>query len=91
MTNTTTPAPANETVVHYSHNNSGGYDWMDDDDWAALAARGWVLDTHNGLTYGADRTGLSRDEAIREWEAATGQSSTAEGCECCGPPHYFVS
>ena len=76
-------------TIHYSHNNSGGRDWLTADDWAALAARGWVLDTYEGRTYGADRTGLSLDEAIREWEVATGQPSTAEGCPCCGPPHYF--
>ena len=79
------------TVVHYSHNNSGGRDWMDADSWAALVTRGWVLDSFNGSIYGADRTGLSMDEAVAEWTIATGQDPNVDGCECCGPPHSFYS
>ena len=78
-------------VVHYSHNNSGGRDWLTADDWAALVARGWVLDGQGSRVYGADRAGLSLDAAVAEWEAATGQDSTVGGCPCCGPPHSFYS
>jgi hypothetical protein len=28
-------------------------------------------------------------EAIRSWEKATGLDASAEGCNCCGPPHRF--
>lgn len=28
-------------------------------------------------------------EAIRSWEKATGLDASAEGCNCCGPPHTF--
>lgn len=77
------------TVVRYSHNNSGGSDWLTADNWTALAARGWVLDGESGRFYGAERTGLSLDAAIAEWESITGADRTAEGCPCCGPPHFF--
>lgn len=28
-------------------------------------------------------------DAIRSFEAATGLDASAEGCNCCGPPHAF--
>lgn len=28
-------------------------------------------------------------DAIRSFEAATGQDASVEGCNCCGPPHSF--
>ena len=37
----------------------------------------------------ASREGLSMREAIAEWEAVTGESSSALGCSCCGTPHTF--
>lgn len=43
----------------------------------------------DALAREAWRTGLSMGDAIREWETATGQASTALGCNCCGPPHSF--
>ena len=79
-------------TVRYSHNNSGGRDWLTTADWHALAAAGWVLDPFEGDRYfGADRQGLTLDEAIAEWQAITGQDHTAEGCTCCGNPHYFYA
>lgn len=29
------------------------------------------------------------EDGIQEWEKITGQDSTDEGCNCCGPPHSF--
>ena len=29
------------------------------------------------------------EKAIARWELIVGQSSTDEGCNCCGPPHEF--
>lgn len=37
----------------------------------------------------ASREGLTLEEAVAEWEAITGQSANAEGCDCCGRPHSF--
>ena len=31
----------------------------------------------------------SIEEAKRSWENSIWRSSDDEGCECCGPPHYF--
>ena len=33
----------------------------------------------------------SIDAAISIFTAATGQDPYAEGCTCCGPPHYFYA
>lgn len=30
------------------------------------------------------------DEAIHQFEVLTRQSADAEGCNCCGRPHYFT-
>lgn len=29
-------------------------------------------------------------DALKEFEALTGQDVTSEGCNCCGPPHSFT-
>jgi len=90
--------------VEYSSNNSGGDWWLSDKDWYALEAAGWNVewrrDTkgmfHNGserwlgaLATNASREGLTLSEAIAEFERITGESADAEGCNCCGQPHYF--
>lgn len=76
--------------VRYSHNNSGGRDWLDKEDWAKLEAAGWKLESYGDKrTHSAVRTGLPLPIAIAEWEYILNMSSTDEGCECCGPPHDF--
>lgn len=32
----------------------------------------------------------SPQEGIAEWELITGEHATAQGCNCCGPPHSFT-
>lgn len=90
-------------VVEYSHNNSGGRWWLTDADWKALEAAGWVVEWKvpggfcvddegrflGALATEATRRGLSYEDAIAEWARITMQDPDAEGCECCGPPHYF--
>ena len=41
------------------------------------------------LAASATREGLSLHEAIQEWERVTHEDADAEGCSCCGRPHYF--
>lgn len=79
--------------IRYSHNNSGGYDWLDAADWAALEAEGLVRDG----TYGAEKVfrAPTREQAIDLAEAdwrriLPAQDPDAEGCPCCGRPHSFM-
>lgn len=83
--------------VTYTSNNSGGHWWLSDKDWRDLEAAGWTLKPPYGgqeRWLGAIATEASKDfptmrEAVEEFEAITGQDASAEGCNCCGPPHYF--
>lgn len=92
--------------VEYNSNNSGGRWWLSDEDWKALEAAGWKVEwvaedpfwserAKDGrwlgaLARSARREGLSLQAAVAEWESATGLSSTAAGCSCCGQPHDFT-
>ena len=87
--------------VEYDSNNSGGNWWLTDDDWKALEQAGWVVawikdnDSYTGdsflgaLATSATREGLSKADAIAEWESITGENADDCGCACCGQPHYF--
>jgi hypothetical protein len=81
-------------TVKYSANNSGGYWWLEDDDWKNLEAAGWNVEWEKERWLGALAKGASKEfpdaeTGIREWEEITGGNSAAEGCNCCGPPHSF--
>lgn len=80
-------------TVRYSSNNSGGSWWLSDEDWHALEYVGWHVEWRDrflgALATAATREGLSFDEAVAEWERITGEDAEAEGCSCCGQPHYF--
>lgn len=41
------------------------------------------------LATGAHRDGLPEELAVAEWMYVTGENADAEGCPCCGSPHYF--
>lgn len=78
-------------LVKYRANNSGGSDWLDDQDWVELEYNGW------SVAWPGDRTLPNRayisvnsvDEAVNSFEEITGRSASEKGCPCCGPPHNF--
>lgn len=88
-------------IVRYSSNNSGGDWWLTDADWHALEAAGWKVQwVKDNPQYKGDRflgtlamyatlECKSVKAAIAAWERIVGQDASAEGCECCGPPHAF--
>ena len=84
-------------IVEYSHNNSGGRDWVTQDQYKELLSLGWKTTLDFGDDYINDvekeveayYIDEAQDIAIDEWETVTGQYVYAEGCECCGPPHSF--
>jgi len=80
--------------VEYSHNNSGGSDWLERDDWDALLDHGWKVTWWgdggpDDRGYMAEKVFESLDAGVTEWEKVTGQRAADNGCECCGPPHNF--
>jgi hypothetical protein len=90
-------------LFKYSSNNSGGSWWVTDEGWKALEVAGWTVnwtvnEKHIGQKKGADRwlgalaTSAEKElgslqEAITEFESASGANFSDEGCNCCGPPH----
>lgn len=89
-------------TYEFSENNSGGSWWLNRAQYDALFEAGWVapeeteddkgynfLDTkdvpwswrHN-LTLQAE----SLQDAVENWETATGENFFAGGCPCCGAP-----
>lgn len=92
-------------TVEYSSNNSGGYWWLTDEDWAYLEKAGWSVDwcsarqgvfraDSDGRWLGALATSATKDvddpqDAVDEWSRITGQDPSDEGCNCCGQPHNF--
>lgn len=76
----------------YSHNNSGGTDWLDPEEWENLQKAGWTLPTFAGSTIYNDTAKKdfpNFESALAEWEKITGADFYEEGCECCGCPHSF--
>lgn len=41
------------------------------------------------LAVSAVKRGESAAELVAEFERVTGQDASAEGCNCCGPPHHW--
>jgi hypothetical protein len=78
--------------LSYSHNNSGGVQWLKPEDWNRLEQEGWTLEIsrYRGHATGASKDFLLMAEGIAAWERLTGQCATDEGCNCCGRPHYFT-
>lgn len=92
-------------VVEYRSNNSGGYWWLDDDQWRKLEASGWNVAWVKDNPKIANKPGEDRwlgalatkaskefpttEDAITEWSSVTGLDPGEMGCECCGRPHQF--
>lgn len=83
-------------VVEYHHNNSGGFYWMNKEDWKNLVKSGWKITSAGyGKIHRAAKEFKAENEknalkhAIREWKTITRGNPRAVGCECCGPPHRF--
>ena len=62
-------------------------------DWDGEAAGGQMVDEDGrymgALAHDATLECDSMADAIRSFEASTGQSASDEGCNCCAPPHSF--
>lgn len=94
-------------LIQYNANNSGGRWWHTEEMLDKLEAAGWKLGRfdmskmrvvpRDGTLYMGTSATYARkhfssvDEAKDEFEAITGMDTEAEGCECCGPPHFFDS
>ena len=76
-------------IVEYDGNNSGGGDWLNDEDRSRLEAGGWRV-LKGGYTTKALRQGKRMNEIIEEFEKLANQNVRDEGCNCCGPPHTFL-
>lgn len=88
--------------VIYVSNNSGGDWWLTDEDWKKLESAGWKVAWRKDGSFGvkdgrflgalaceASKEFSNVEAAIDEWEEITGKDPYAEGCSCCGAPHYF--
>jgi hypothetical protein len=52
--------------------------------------KGNFKDQKDLVFYGSIATGgVLTTEAVEEFETVTGEDTNAEGCPCCGQPHYF--
>lgn len=83
-------------VVEYSEMNSGGYLLMQAKDYEKLEDAGWKVvwtrekDLLYGMAFSAELRGYSLEEAMQNWEKATGRWIDADPwCKCCGPRHNF--
>lgn len=76
-------------LVEFTHNNSGGYYWLTNSDWTALAAAGWTVETptfgHPSAMIAAD----SVEHAKALWAETLPFDPDTEGCPCCGSPFRF--
>ena len=89
--------------IRYSSNNSGGARWLDQKDWDALQAAGWLVEwsaweegrheynwpSGTPARYAWAPAGMTEYQARVSFTDATEQSSWEEGCNCCGVPHNF--
>ena len=73
------------TMTTISLNNSGGYDWVSDDQKEALAVLGWDVESS---PYQITRL-LKEDAALAEFTEVTGYTGGERGCDCCGMPFHW--
>lgn len=55
----------------------------------AVMIRGEHGDYMGALAVSAHKAGDNPNALVYEFESITGQSASAKGCPCCGPPHSF--
>jgi len=71
-------------LFEYSHNNSGGVDWLGRAQWDALLLAGWEVrwrfpnDRDKGA-YGADKEFATIEDAKEEWTRLTGGNLEERG------------
>ena len=82
-------------LVEYTHNNSGGSQWISRKEVERLEAVGWKafwFDSERFYratkVFEASCSALARAEGEQELEFFAGLNLDARGCPCCGPPHY---
>lgn len=80
-----------------SLNNSGGSDWLSDEDLQELRDRGWTLEFYSSTLSWRSKPyphsvsiELPEREAVADFHEATGFTTNERGCDCCGCP-FWVS
>jgi len=74
-------------LVCFEHTNNGGYYWLSDNDWDALAEAGWLVRRDIQRAW---ITAGSVEAAKRFWsETLTHFDPNDDGCECCSAPFRF--
>jgi hypothetical protein len=92
-------------VEYSSNNSGGDWWLKDEDwyaleeagwdvEWRSHMENPWPSERATGRWLGALATRAFKefrnpDDAIGEFERITGQDASAQGCNCCGPPHSF--
>ena len=89
------------TYVKLDQNNSGGYFWLDDSQFDALLADGWVpIEDGWRSRWGRNTQNLAIDIPVDdpqhavtiakiEFARVTAEDPDDIGCTCCGPPFSF--
>lgn len=82
--------------VEFDHNNSGGVDWVTQEQWQILADNGWYATCGDmPRPYSMAKKFSTRSSMIAEYTAIDevvsliGIDPDAEGCSCCGRPFSF--
>lgn len=79
-------------LVRYRNNNSGGYWWLNLNQWKALEAVGWKVHWLQGYdtpAVAAEKKFKDPEAAAQSWAATLGLDPDEPGCACCGKPHTF--
>jgi hypothetical protein len=80
-------------TLKYSHNNSGGRDWITPKQWRTFKQWGYTVQEPYTAERQAWATCQSMALAIlkRDFTEITGQTGDELGCACCGPPHWLYA
>jgi len=79
-------------ITTISLNNSGGADWLSDENLQELRERGWTLHSwSNGYKPDYPHSvsiELPESQAVADFHEATGFTTRERGCDCCGSPFW---